>query len=325
MRRGCNRVDAGHIGRELDRLAVDDSERTVETHGLHARANDGSGAEIVVVYSAAMMNNIAEAVAYIRSKSKLQPEVGLILGSGLGHVVDAVEVEVAIPYGDIPGARASTVMGHQGRLVLGRAKGVDVAVMQGRVHFYEGYEMDEVMFLTRVLGRLGIKKLIVTNAAGGVNTSYVAGDLMLISDHINFMGQNPLRGPNIDDLGLRFPDMSDAYTESLRELAKEVAASQGLKVQEGVYLGLSGPTYETPAEIRAFRILGADAVGMSTVPEVIAASHMQIPVLGISCITNMAAGVFKQKLTHQEVMDTTVRVQSLFTNLVLGVVERMKA
>jgi purine-nucleoside phosphorylase len=272
-----------------------------------------------------MMNTIAEAVASIRGKSKLQPEVGLILGSGLGHVVDAVDAEVAIPYSDIPGARASTVMGHQGRLILGRAKGVNVAVMQGRVHFYEGYEMDEVMFLTRVLGRLGIKKLVVTNAAGGVNTSYTAGDLMLISDHINFMGQNPLRGPNIDELGLRFPDMSDAYSEALREMAKEVAASQGLKVQEGVYLGLSGPTYETPAEIRAFRILGADAVGMSTVPEVIAASHMGIPVLGISCITNMAAGVFKQKLTHQEVMDTTVRVQALFTNLVLGCIERMKS
>jgi purine-nucleoside phosphorylase len=194
--------------------------------------------------------------------------------------------------------------------------------MQGRVHFYEGHEMDQVMFLARVIGRLGIKKLIVTNAAGGINTDYTPGDLMLISDHINFMGQNPLRGPNIDDLGLRFPDMSDAYAESLRAIAKEVAAEQGLNIKEGVYLGLSGPTYETPAEIRAFRVLGADAVGMSTVPEVIAASHMQIPALGISCITNMAAGVIKQKLTHQEVMDTTQRVQHQFTALVLGVLAR---
>jgi purine-nucleoside phosphorylase len=271
-----------------------------------------------------MIEMITGAVEYIRSKSSLQPEVGVILGSGLGHVVDAIDTETAISYGDIPGARASTVMGHQGRLILGRTKNVPVAVMQGRVHFYEGYEMDEVMFLSRVLGRLGIKKLVVTNAAGGVNTSYSSGDLMLISDHINFMGMNPLRGPNVDDLGLRFPDMTEAYPETLREIAKDVAKDiKGLTLQEGVYLALSGPTYETPAEIRAFRTLGADAVGMSTVPEVIAMSHMNIPVLGISCITNMAAGILKQKLTHQEVMDTTQRVQEQFTNLVLGVIERL--
>jgi purine-nucleoside phosphorylase len=271
-----------------------------------------------------MIDSINEAAAFVRSKSSLAPEVGVILGSGLGNVVDAIDVETAIPYAGIPGARASTVMGHQGRLILGRSKDLPVVVMQGRVHFYEGYEMDEVMFLTRVLGRLGIKKLVVTNAAGGINTSYHPGDLMLISDHINFMGQNPLRGPNIDDLGLRFPDMSDAYAESLRDMAKEVGREQGLDLKEGVYLGLSGPTYETPAEIRAFRVLGADAVGMSTVPEVIAASHMQIPALGISCITNMAAGVIKQKLTHQEVMDTTQRVQKEFTGLVLGVLARFQ-
>jgi purine-nucleoside phosphorylase len=269
-----------------------------------------------------MINALNEAAAYVRSKSSIQPEVGVILGSGLGNVVDAIDVDTAIPYGEIPGARASTVMGHQGRLILGRANQLPVAVMQGRVHFYEGYEMDEVMFLSRMLGRLGIRKLVVTNAAGGINTSYTPGDLMLISDHINLMGVNPLRGPNLDDLGLRFPDMSDAYSESLRGMAKEVGAAKGLELKEGVYLGLSGPTYETPAEIRAFRILGADAVGMSTIPEVIAASHMQIPVLGISCITNMAAGILKQKLTHQEVMDTTQRVQKEFTGLVLGVLER---
>ncbi|HET7434368.1 MAG TPA: purine-nucleoside phosphorylase [Thermoanaerobaculia bacterium] len=272
-----------------------------------------------------MINAINEAVAYIRSKSSLVPEAGVILGSGLGHVVDAVEAEVSIPYGDIPGAKASTVLGHQGRLVLGRASKLPVAVMQGRVHFYEGYEMSEVMFLSRVLGKLGIKRLVVTNAAGGVNTSYQAGDLMLISDHINFMGLNPLRGPNVEDLGVRFPDMSEAYPETLRNLAKEVAKEIGLDIKEGVYLALSGPTYETPAEIRAFRVLGADAVGMSTVPEVIAMSHMQIPVLGISCITNMAAGILKQKLTHQEVMDTTARVQEQFTKLVVGILTRFAA
>ena len=269
-----------------------------------------------------MIHAINDAVAFIRSKSSLQPEVGVILGSGLGNVVDAVETEASIPYDDIPGAKASTVAGHQGRLILGRANGTPVAIMQGRVHFYEGYEMADVMFLARVLGRLGIKKLVVTNAAGGINTAFKPGDLMLISDHINLMGMNPLRGPNVEDLGVRFPDMSDAYSEELRGIAREVAASQNLQVQEGVYLALSGPTYETPAEIRAFRILGADAVGMSTAPEVIAASHMQIPVLGISCITNMAAGILKQKLSHQEVMETTARVQKEFTGLVLGVLTR---
>src|SRR5688500_5902062 len=192
-----------------------------------------------------MVQAIDEAVAYIRSKSTIQPQVGVILGSGLGNVVDAVEAAATIPYGEIPGARASTVLGHQGRMILGKANGVDVAVMQGRVHFYEGYEMEEVMFLSRVLGRLGIRKLIVTNAAGGVNTSYTPGDLMIISDHINLMGVNPLRGPNIEDLGVRFPDMSDAYSEELRAIAHEVAGQIGLEVKEGVYLALSGPTYET--------------------------------------------------------------------------------
>jgi len=266
---------------------------------------------------------INEAVAFIRSKSSLQPEVGVILGSGLGHVVDAVEVETSIPYSEIPNARASTVVGHQGRLILGRANGTTVAMMQGRVHFYEGYEMQEVTFLSRVLGRLGIKKLIVTNAAGGVNTSFVPGNLMLISDHINLMGMNPLRGPNLEDFGPRFPDMSDAYSEELRGIAREVAAKIGVELKEGVYLALSGPTYETPAEIRAFRVLGADAVGMSTAPEVVAMAHMQIPVLGISCITNMAAGVLKQKLSHQEVIETTTRVEKEFTGLVLALIERL--
>ncbi len=270
-----------------------------------------------------MIQKIDEAVAFVRSRTALQPRVGVILGSGLGDVVDSIDVETAIPYGDIPGAKASTVLGHSGRMIFGHAGGLPVVVMQGRVHFYEGYEMGEVMFLSRVIGRLGIKALVVTNAAGGVNTSYVAGDLMLISDHINFMGINPLRGPNIEELGLRFPDMTDAYAASLRAKAKEVGASLGLDLKEGVYLALSGPTYETPAEIRAFRILGADAVGMSTVPEVMAMSHMNIPVLGISCITNMAAGILDQKLTHQEVMDTTARVQKEFTGLVLGVLQKL--
>ena len=269
-----------------------------------------------------MLEAIDKAVALVRKRSKVQPQVGVVLGSGLGNVMQGITIETEIPYAEIPGAKASTIVGHQGKLVLGHAGNLPVVVLSGRMHFYEGYEMSEVVLLARVIARLGIKKLIVTNAAGGVNTSFKAGDLMVISDHINFMGVNPLRGPNIDELGLRFFDMSEAYPESLRKIAKEVARDLGIKLQEGVYLALSGPTYETPAEIRAFRTLGADAVGMSTVPEVIAMSQMQIPVLGISCITNMAAGILKQRLTHQEVMDTTARVQAEFTALVLGCLQR---
>jgi purine-nucleoside phosphorylase len=270
-----------------------------------------------------MIKAIDEAVSYVRSKTRIQPRVGMVLGSGLGDVVDAIDVDAVIPYGEIPGAKASTVVGHKGQLILGRVGGVEVAALAGRMHFYEGHDMADVMLLARVVGRLGIKSLIVTNAAGGVNTSYVAGDLMIISDHINLSGVNPLRGPNVDELGVRFPDMTEAYPSSLRDIAKDVAKEKNIKVQEGVYLFLSGPTYETPAEIRAFRTLGADAVGMSTVPEVIAMSHMGIPVLGISCITNMAAGILPQKLTHTEVMETTQRVKETFTSLVLGVIAKL--
>lgn len=271
-----------------------------------------------------MIETINDAVSAIKAKSKLEPQVGIVLGSGLGNVVDAIDIDATIPYGDIPGAKASTVAGHSGKMILGRAGKTPVVVLSGRMHFYEGHDMRAVVHLARVAAKLGIKMLIVTNAAGGVNTSFSTGDLMLISDHINMMGTNPLMGPNIDELGLRFPDMSEAYPQSLRDIARDVGKNiKDLKMQEGVYLALSGPMYETPAEIRMLRTLGADAVGMSTVPEVIAMSHMNIPVLGISCITNMAAGILKQKLEHQEVMDTTARVQVQFTALVLGVIERL--
>jgi len=282
-----------------------------------------TGASISDLYSAAMLEPIDKAVAHVRRRSRLQPEIGVVLGSGLGNVVQGIDVDAEIPYAEIPGAKASTVVGHQGTMILGRAGDVPVVVLSGRMHYYEGYEMSEVMLLSRVIGRLGIKKLVVTNAAGGVNTSFRPGDLMVISDHINFMGVNPLRGPNINELGLRFSDMSEAYPESLRSVAKDVARELGINLQEGVYLALSGPTFETPAEIRAFRTLGADAVGMSTVPEVIAMSHMNIPVLGFSCITNMAAGILKQKLGHEEVMETTARVEKQFTALILGVLKRL--
>src|SRR5438067_4571834 len=220
-----------------------------------------------------MIQKIDEAVSYVRSRTKLQPRVGVILGSGLGNVVDAINVESEISYADIPGGKASTVVGHSGKMILGHAGNTPVVVLAGRMHFYEGHEMPEVMLLARVVGRLGIEKLIVTNAAGGVNTSFKAGDLMLISDHINLSGVNPLRGPNVDDLGPRFPDMTEAYPAALRDIAKDVAKQQGLLLQEGVYLFLSGPTYETTAEIGAFRTLGADAAVMSTGTAVLAMSH----------------------------------------------------
>jgi purine-nucleoside phosphorylase len=270
-----------------------------------------------------MLETIDKAVAYVRSRTRVQPTVGVVLGSGLGNVMSGVQADVEIPYSDIPGAKASTVVGHSGKMVIGHAGKTPVVVLSGRMHFYEGYEMAQVVHLARVVGRLGIKTLLVTNAAGGVNTSFKAGDLMIISDHINMMGVNPLRGPNINELGERFFDMSEAYPESLRKIAREVGKEQGLKLQEGVYLALSGPSFETPAEIRAFRTLGADAVGMSTVPEVVAMSHMNIPCLGFSCITNMAAGILKQKLGHEEVIETGKRVEKQFTQLILGVLQRL--
>lgn len=272
-----------------------------------------------------MMDRIQAAVDYIRERSSIEPQVGMILGSGLGAVVEAIDVDVAIPFGDIPGAPRSTVTGHSGRLVIGRSGEIPVAVMQGRVHYYEGWSMEEVILLPRVLVALGARKMIVTNAAGGVNTNFTPGDLMLISDHINMFADHPLRGRNVDELGVRFPDMTDAYSSTFREKAKLAAAEAGLELKEGVYLGCAGPAYETPAEIRAWRILGADAVGMSTVPEVIAFRHMNVDVLGISCITNMAAGILSQKLDHSEVMETTARVQREFTRLVLDTVPLIAA
>lgn len=270
-----------------------------------------------------MLEKIDQTVQFIRERSRQTPRLGVILGSGLGDVVDALDVDEVIDYGEVPNTPSSGVAGHKGRVVLATSKGVPLIVLQGRVHYYEGWEMDDVVFLSRVLGRLGIERAIVTNAAGGVNVDFNPGDLMLISDHINLFGTNPLRGPNLDPLGVRFPDMSEAYPESLRLIAKQVADELSIPVKEGVYVGVSGPSYETPAEIRAFRILGGDAVGMSTVPEVIALSHMGIPVLGISCITNMAAGILPRKLTHDEVIETTARVQEDFSRLLVSVLGRM--
>jgi purine-nucleoside phosphorylase len=269
--------------------------------------------------SSGSLASVEEAVRSIRVRSDLQPRIGLVLGSGLGAFADSLQDAARVAYGEIPGFPVSTAIGHKGELVLGRARGVPVAVMAGRVHRYEGYSLAQVVFPVRVLARLGAEVLVLTNAAGGVNTSFRPGELMLIDDHINLMGDNPLVGPNEEAFGPRFFDMSAAYDPALREIAERACTRTGVVARRGVYLALTGPSYETPAEIRMMRMLGADAVGMSTVPEVIAARHMGLRVLGVSCITNMAAGVTGEKLDHKEVLEVGEKVaQGLLE--VLGIV-----
>jgi purine-nucleoside phosphorylase len=251
--------------------------------------------------------------------------VGVVLGSGLGAVADQVLAQggAAVDYGAIPHFPVSSVEGHKGRLVHGTVDGVPVLLMQGRVHRYEGYPASSVVFPIRVLHALGVRRLVVTNAAGGLGDGFAAGDLMLIEDHLNLTGDNPLSGRNDPRFGPRFPDMSDAYTARLRGIALDVAGAQGLTLRRGVYAGLLGPSYETPAEIRMLKTLGAHAVGMSTVHEVIAASHLGVEVLGLSCITNLAAGISPVKLSHDEVKETATRVEQAFSRLVLGLLPRL--
>jgi len=251
------------------------------------------------------------------------PTVAIVLGSGLGAFAESLSDGTTIEYEAIPEWPASRVVGHAGKLVAGTSAGKRVIVLSGRVHFYEGHQLDVVTFATRVLGQLGVKTLLLTNAAGGINTKFAQGALMVIDDHINLLGTNPLIGPNEERFGLRFPDMSEVYSRRLRALADQAARAIDLPIEHGVYVGVSGPSYETPAEIRAFRVLGADAVGMSTVPEAIVARHMGMEVLGISCISNMAAGILPQPLTAEEVLDTTSRVRSLFIALLEGVLGRL--
>jgi purine-nucleoside phosphorylase len=272
-----------------------------------------------------MYTKIRETVAEILDRHPRRPVLGLILGSGLGSYAELFSKKTVIPFCELSHFPRSTVPGHSGNLVLGEAEGVPAVALQGRVHFYEGYTMAEVAYPTRVLGGLGIRQLIVTNAAGGINVNFRPGDLMLIADHINLMGTNPLIGKNMDELGPRFPDMTEAYDSGMRATALRVAGDVGVSLFQGVYAGLAGPSYETPAEIRMLRSLGADAVGMSTVPEVIVANHMGIGVLGLSCITNMAAGILPRKLTHQEVMDTTEMVKEKFISLLRGIVPALPA
>jgi purine-nucleoside phosphorylase len=255
------------------------------------------------------VSKIRETVEFIRARCSQQPALGLIFGSGLGACADLLTDRAVISFSDLPNFPLPKVVGHPGHLIIGIAEGIPAIALQGRVHIYEGFSIADVVFPIRVLGCLGIRQLIVTNAAGGVNKTFNPGDLMLITDHINFTGTNPLIGANIDEFGPRFPDMSEAYDSGMRQIALDTAKLKNISLREGVYIAFSGPNYETPAEIRMCRAMGADAVGMSTVPEVIVARHMGIRVLGISCITNMAAGIPPQPLTHRDVLDTAEKAQ----------------
>jgi len=270
----------------------------------------------------ATYEKVEEAAARIRARCGILPETAIVLGSGLGDFADTLLDAIATPYGEIPHWPASQIVGHAGRLVIGSVAGKRVAALSGRVHFYEGHDLATVVFAVRVMGRLGVKRVILTNAAGGINTGFAQGALMVIDDHINLLGTNPLVGANDERFGPRFPDMSEVYSARLRAIADDAARARRVPVSHGVYVAVHGPSYETPAEIRAFRTLGADAVGMSTVPEAIAARHMGMEVLGISCITNMAAGVLPQPLVHDEVMETARRVRGSFIALLEGIIER---
>ncbi|HLR08724.1 MAG TPA: purine-nucleoside phosphorylase [Bacillota bacterium] len=271
------------------------------------------------------MHTIDKAKQLIEESITAKPKVGLILGSGLGVLAEEINNPTKIAYHQIPGFPVSTVEGHAGQFVAGELKGVPVLAMQGRFHYYEGYALEDVTLPVRVMKALGIETLVVTNAAGGVNRTFTPGDLMLITDHINNVGVNPLIGPNKSEFGVRFPDMSTAYTPHLQEMARAVAKDLGIPLQEGVYVWNSGPSYETPAEIQMIDKIGGDAVGMSTVPEVIVARHADMQVVGISCITNMAAGILNQPLSHDEVIETTEKAKAAFLRLVKGIVERLKS
>lgn len=275
------------------------------------------------LHSVSISDEVQAAVYAIRDRSKLEPVVGVVLGSGLGAFADRITDATAIPYRDLPHYPQSGVTGHKGELVLGTIEGTPCAIMSGRVHYYEGYDMDRVTFPTRVLAGLGVSKLVITNAAGAINATYRPGDFMVITDHINLTGQNPLRGPNDDRLGPRFPDMSHVYSSRGQKLLHEAAAEIGLSLHEGVYVGLAGPSYETPAEIRMMRTSGADAVGMSTVAEVIVASHAGLEVAGMSVITNRAAGLSEHPLSHEEVKEVGARVQGVFCDLLARAVGKL--
>ncbi|HVI11110.1 MAG TPA: purine-nucleoside phosphorylase [Candidatus Binatia bacterium] len=268
---------------------------------------------------------LAETAAQsVLSRTNLRPRIALVLGSGLGSFADSLTSDTKIPYAEIPSFPRSTAIGHAGQMVIGKSGDVAVAAMQGRVHLYEGYSAQQITFPIRVFGRMGVRAVILTNAAGGINRSYGQGALVLIRDHINLQSANPLIGPNDDRFGVRFPDMTHAYAKQYRSIGKEEAAKLKIALEEGVYAAVTGPSYETPAEINYLRTIGADLIGMSTVAEVIAARHMNLKVLAISCVTNMAAGILDQPLSHQEVMETGERVKSSFEALLRAVLPRIQ-
>lgn len=271
------------------------------------------------------MEQIREAARYITGIITEIPKTGVILGSGLGPLGDTLDDPVIISYGDIPHFPVSTAPGHRGRLIFGKLHDQPVCIMQGRFHYYEGYEMKQVVFPVRVMKHLGITNLIVTNAAGGVNREFLPGDLMLITDHIKFGGDHPLRGPNLKEMGPRFNDMSHAYDPFIQNIIRKLAQDRSITLREGVYAYMTGPSFETPAEIRMLRILGADAVGMSTVPEVIAASHCGLRVGGISCISNMAAGILDQPITEEEVIKTGQQAAQRFQSLIAAIVTNLQS
>jgi purine-nucleoside phosphorylase len=270
-----------------------------------------------------VFEQVDEAAGMLRRRVDSAPQIAVVLGSGLGDFADALGDSVTIPYGEIPHWPVSDVMGHAGQLVVGSLGGKRIAALSGRTHFYEGRGLGAVVFGVRTMGRLGVRHIIFTNAAGGINTGFAQGALMVIDDHINLIGTNPLVGPNDERFGARFPDMSEVYSARLRAIADTAAAEENIRLFHGIYVAVHGPSYETPAEIRFLRSIGADAVGMSTVPEAIAARHMGLEVLGISCITNMAAGILPQPLVHEEVMATARRVRGAFSALLGGVIERL--
>jgi purine-nucleoside phosphorylase len=262
------------------------------------------------------MKMYQKAASTILAKTKINPKIGLILGSGLGVLADEMEDAVRIPFESIPYFMKPTAEGHQGELVVGKLQGVEVVILNGRYHYYEGYTLQQVTFPVRVMKLLGVETLILTNACGAVNRNFKPGELMVIKDHINLTANNPLIGSNVDFFGPRFPDASEIYTKNLRDLAKKVAEKNNIKLNEGVYTWWTGPSYETPAEIKMISVLGGDAVGMSTVPEALVASHAGMNVLGISCLTNMASGILPQKLSHQEVLDVAKQVRASFSQLI---------
>jgi purine-nucleoside phosphorylase len=271
-----------------------------------------------------VMNKILESSHYIQSKFKVKPKIGIVLGSGLGIYIDQIQNKTIIPYNDIPHFKRTTVEGHDGRLILGDVHGVPVAALQGRMHSYEGHPMEEIVHPVRTLAALGIEMLFVTNASGGINADFHPGDLVAILDHINLSGRNPLVGPNIAELGPRFPDMGQAYDPDLTALLKQVAANHHVNLKSGVYCSVLGPTYETPAEIRMLRTIGADLVGMSTVPEVIAANHLGLKVAGVACVTNYAAGIKAEKLNHADVKKVAEKAMVGFATILTETIGELK-